>query len=467
MRSNTIKVRVLATLLSLAAVCAFLGFEASLSASHAATKSVTVTFSAGTPGSLDMVSQKVTATSDLAEKYYSAIAENEPADAVSFADVLVAAHIQKYGDSFKSNPTDYLNMSNSEYGTYMTKQFTHTIVGLYYKNDQSTSGVSTETVSDGDRLYAGSYADWNYYDLYSYFDKASYTATAGSKLSVTLKADNWGSALVPTEATLCTASSSGKLTSLKTQTNSKGTASVTFSKAGTYTLSATGKVTYKGWSGSDVTGQIMPPVATVTVKAKTTAATTGSFILAGITNIKTTKATVKWTKVKGADGYMIYMNRCAAEGKTTNLKKVKTIKGNSTLQWTKTGLLKNKTYKWQVVAYKTVSGKQKILAKSFMPHIITAGGKNYCNPKSVTLNKTSLTLKKGKTAKLKATIVKASSKKKLLAATHCARIRWTSSNKKIAAVTSAGKITAKTAGTCTIYAVAASGTRKACKVTVK
>lgn len=486
MRSNTIKVRVLATLLSLAAVFAFLGLEASHNVSHAAAaKSVTVTFSAGIPKSennpaqLDMVNEKIKATSNLAEDYYPDIKENEPANAVSFADVLVAAHIKKYGKSFtKSTCTNYLDMQPGDWGTYMIKQFKHEIVGCYYKNDKSTSNVSTATVAGGDRLYAGSYSDWSWLDLYSYFNKASYTTTAGSKLSVTLKADNWGSAVVPKEATICTANKNGKLTSLKAKTNNKGTATVTFNKAGTYYLSATGTVTYKspyieelrGNSDSNVTAQIMPPVAVVTVKAKPVKKK-ASLILARITNVKETSATVTWTKVNDADGYIISTNRCAPEGKKTKLKTVNTIKGNSTLEWTKTGLLKNKTYKWRVIAYKNSNGKKKTLGKSPIVHIITAGGNNYCNPKSVTLDTIKLTLNATKkSAKLNATIVKAFEKKKLLATTHCKRIRWYSNNNDIATVTAGGKVTAKKngkKGTCKIFAVATNGARNSCEVTVK
>lgn len=488
MRSNTIKVRVLATLLSLAAVFAFLGLEASHNVSHAAAaKSVTVTFSAGIPKSennpaqLDMVNEKIKATSNLAEEYYPDIMEYEPANAVSFADVLVAAHIKKYGNSFsKSTCTKYLDMAN--YGiTWVTKQFTHTNVGCYYKNDKPTSSVSTATVAGGDRLYAGSYEDTdpNWYDLYSYFNKASYTTTAGSKLTVTLKADNGGSAVVPKEATICTANKSGKLTSLKAKTNNKGTATVTFNKAGTYYLSATGTVTYKSPDieelrdnpDSNTTVQIMPPVAVVTVKAKPVKKKTPSFILTRMINVKENSATVTWTKVKDASGYIISTNRCAPKGKETKLKKVNTITNNSTLKWTKTGLLKNKTYKWRVIAYKNSGGKKKTLAKSPIVHIITAGGNNYCNPKSVTLDTIKLTLNATKkSAKLKATIVKPSEKKKLLAKTHCKRIRWYSNNKNIATVTAGGKVTANKngkKGTCKIFAVATNGVRNSCEVTVK
>ena len=147
------------------------------------------------------------------------------------------------------------------------------MAGIYYKNDKATENVSAEKITNGDRLYAGSFPDGDWHAFYSWFNKPAYTATAGSKFSVTLKADSWGTTVVPKEATICTANKSGKLTSLKVKTNSKGTASVTFSKAGTYYLSATGtapmlEAELRSSSDSEPVARLMPPIAVVTVKAK-------------------------------------------------------------------------------------------------------------------------------------------------------------------------------------------------------
>ena len=74
---------------------------------------------------------------------------------------------------------------------------------------------------------------------------------------------------------------------------------------------------------------------------------------------------------------------------------------------------------------------------------------------SIKLNKAKLTIYKGKTATLKATVTGASTKTK-----------WKSSNSSIATVNSKGKITAKKAGTCKITATA-NGKKAICTVTVK
>ena len=73
--------------------------------------------------------------------------------------------------------------------------------------------------------------------------------------------------------------------------------------------------------------------------------------------------------------------------------------------------------------------------------------------KKVSLNKTKLTLTAGKTYKLK---LKNNKKK----------VKWTSSKKSVATVTSKGKVTAKKAGTATITAKVAKKKYK-CKLTVK
>ena len=97
---------------------------------------------------------------------------------------------------------------------------------------------------------------------------------------------------------------------------------------------------------------------------------------------------------------------------------------------------------------------------------MTNGGKS-CNFKSVKTNakKNAVTLKKkGKTFKLGAKAIKADSKKKV--SVH-RKIKYETSNKKIATVDASGKITAKKKGTCYVYAYAQNGVFKKIKVTVK
>jgi uncharacterized protein YjdB len=50
---------------------------------------------------------------------------------------------------------------------------------------------------------------------------------------------------------------------------------------------------------------------------------------------------------------------------------------------------------------------------------------------------------------------------------HAPKLRYVSSNKKIATVSKTGKITAKSKGGCKVYVIAVNGASKAVKVTVK
>ena len=115
------------------------------------------------------------------------------------------------------------------------------------------------------------------------------------------------------------------------------------------------------------------------------------------------------------------------------------------------------------MAYSENAGTRQVNASSKTIHVATSGGK-VGNHKAVKLNKSKITLKKGKSFKLKATAVAANKKKTVKK--HKA-IRFESTNKKIAKVSKNGKITAKKKGTCYVYAYAQNGVCKKIKVTVQ
>ena len=184
----------------------------------------------------------------------------------------------------------------------------------------------------------------------------------------------------------------------------------------------------------------------------------------GIANGKTA-ATISWNNV-GADRYVIYLSRCNHGGKTISLKKVKTVNGK-TLKWKKTKLLKNKSYKFKVVAQKKSNGKYKNIATSMVGHFMTGNvNGSLTNPKAITLKKSAYTLKKGKTATIKATVSKVKSGKKL-GTKHAKTLRYISNNPAVATVSGGGKITAKSQGTAQIYVQTINGIWKVVKVTVK
>lgn len=167
----------------------------------------------------------------------------------------------------------------------------------------------------------------------------------------------------------------------------------------------------------------------------------------------------------------------------TPVSSVKLSKASATINKGKTLTLKatvspksasNKTLTWKSSNKKvaTVSSKGVVKAVNAGTAKITAtandgSGKKYtCTVKvnipvsSVKINKASVELVEGKTATLSATVAPSNASNK--------SVKWSTSNAKVATV-SAGKVTAKSAGTATITAAAADGSGKkaVCKITVK
>lgn len=175
------------------------------------------------------------------------------------------------------------------------------------------------------------------------------------------------------------------------------------------------------------------------------------------TKLKKNSVTVKWNKVKNADGYIVYGAKCGAKSK---YKVLKVVSGKTT-SYTHKKLKKGTYYKYNIVAFKYVNGVKVTLATSKKIHATTLGGK-YGVAKAVKLNKSKVKIKKGKTFKIKASEIKKDKKIKRHRA-----ICYESSNTKIATVNSKGKIKAKKKGKCTIYVYAQNGVYKTVKVTVK
>ena len=161
------------------------------------------------------------------------------------------------------------------------------------------------------------------------------------------------------------------------------------------------------------------------------------------------KISLSWKKLKEADSYIVFGSKCG-----TNMEKIATVKDN---KYVAKKLKKGKYYKYIVVA---VKGKN-VLAISKSAHCVTKGGK-YGNPVKLTVKKTKVTIKKGKTKKIKARL-KVSKKTKW----HISKYRYESSNSKVATVNKKGKIKAKSKGKCSIYVYAQNGIYKRIKITVK
>lgn len=210
--------------------------------------------------------------------------------------------------------------------------------------------------------------------------------------------------------------------------------------------------------------------------------------LTGRASATTSKVTLRWERLKEADGYIIYGNYCNKKNKIYKYKKIKTVsasklKGKKNISYTLTKLAggkkfkKNTFYKFKVIAYKNVrnskTGKieKRMIGKSFQLHTITATKKyKYNNPIGVTVKNTKgktvskVTVKKRKSVYLDATVKMAKNKKLKV---HCEKVRWISTNSKIATVSQGGRIKGKKKGKCYVYALAQNGARKKLKITVK
>lgn len=183
-----------------------------------------------------------------------------------------------------------------------------------------------------------------------------------------------------------------------------------------------------------------------------------------ITTGKTIKVT--WGKVAKADGYDVYMAYCK-KGKYTVVKSVKAAKTLSVTinKLNKKAVNQKDNVKCYVVAYKKVAGKKVTIGKSITGHAVGKKNTTVTDAKKIQIKKSAYSLKKGKTAKIKATIVKKNNKLPLFG--HTAKFRYDTSNKKVATVSKDGKITAKGKGTCYVYIYAVNGCAKKVKVTVK
>ena len=187
-------------------------------------------------------------------------------------------------------------------------------------------------------------------------------------------------------------------------------------------------------------------------------------LMARVTGNTKTSLKLRWNKVKGADGYLIYAKKCASKG---SYKKIKTIKKKGTTSYTQKKLKKGTYYQYKVVAYKTKGNKKYILSTSMPVYATTKGGK-YTNPKSVRITKpdrakkkSEVIIKKGKKVQLKANI-----KKGKQAVKEYRKLSYETSNKKIATVSAKGVIKGVRKGTCYVYIYAQNGVYRKVKVTI-
>ena len=177
---------------------------------------------------------------------------------------------------------------------------------------------------------------------------------------------------------------------------------------------------------------------------------------------------VSWTKMEGVDGYDIFLSKCNVNDKVFKPQLIHTVSGNKSFSWTKSGLKKRIPYKVRVKAWTMKDGKKTYVKSSPIVHAFTSNGsKGYTNAKSVKVKKTKVSMSPGQTSRIKAKVKKVKAGKRLISKLHAPKLRYLSSDPKIASVNGSGKITAKAAGSCTIYVYAPNGVYKKVSVTVQ
>ena len=205
-----------------------------------------------------------------------------------------------------------------------------------------------------------------------------------------------------------------------------------------------------------------------TVKPTVTPKPTKQPVESDVTLLTTMKASGKtgmklsWTKVKDADGYDVFFGRCGSGDYSL----IASVKGSASRSYKVTGLKKARGYKAYVKAWKKVRGVKTYIGKaSPVVHAVTGGyTKKVSNPKTVTVNASRVTLTVGKSSRIRASVKGVKSGRQVLA--HAKVLRYYSGNRNVSTVSSAGKIKATGAGSCTIYVLANNGVRATVKVTV-
>lgn len=185
----------------------------------------------------------------------------------TFFDALIAAHIAYYGDEFTADTAkNYIGISSG----YLTKAFGKSATassfiinkvmpndGIYNEAYHSYTGYASDIaqLKDGDDITFFFYQDLDMWsDWFTWFDKDEYTTTVGESFNVNIKGycamwygfnsiddimSNYAANVA--SADIYVYSENGECVSVG-KTDSNGNATLTFDKAGEYTLYAKGVV---------------------------------------------------------------------------------------------------------------------------------------------------------------------------------------------------------------------------------
>ena len=179
-----------------------------------------------------------------------------------------------------------------------------------------------------------------------------------------------------------------------------------------------------------------------------------------VTRYDDTTHCLNWKAAKDADGYEVYGARCNTKKKSYKAVQI-TAMGPDITMWVCKDLKPNTYYKYIVRAYKMVDGKKVYIARSEYAHLATGGG-TYGVIGALLVHPQEVSLKKNEAFQIKTFKTSGMDKTREHAA-----LRFESTKASVAAVDEKGVITAKKAGSCTIYVFTQNGLYEKVKVTVQ
>ena len=396
---------------------------------------------------------------------------------VNVTDALVALHQDLYGTEFSTRPYDYLDTMYGMEGL-ITKVFqntgSHYTYRINHKNvDFMYAGTTLLSNNDILSIYPSAGSTTSKTEEYLYFTQTALTTVVNTPFTLTLMGLNKEAA----KNEEAYAEEGYTVTLKNAQTNDTLTAISDKNGLLTFIPSVTGIYKVEVVSKDGITA-IAAPYAEITVNtpeptkipAPTATPVPTATPAPTVTPVPTTapkpvskqilmlqlksqknSMVLKWNKIKGADTYKIYGAKCG-----NSYKLLKTVSSKN-LTWTNRKLKKGTHYKYYIVA---ISNGQK-LATSPRTHAVTKGSR-YGYAQKITVNKTALKLRTGKTKRIKASVTNSST----YIRKHVATVRYLSSNPSIATVSKTGVIKAKKKGKCTIYCYTSNGLFKKVKITV-
>ena len=219
-------------------------------------KTATVEYSVFDGGVYTMEPKTITVSSDLSDKYKDEVGYNDKSDEPTILDVLIAAHIDMFGEEF----TDYAPLKASG-SSGITSAFGETTSALSYRLNGATDNGSGVWYNLDTEVKSGDYVDTMFYqDTSGYTDK--YVSLGGRDIKsttgdVTLTATyegfdaNWATVILPAQGLNISVDGVSVGT-----TDENGQITLKLSQCKTYVVTASGEI-----SGS----KIFEPYTRVTV----------------------------------------------------------------------------------------------------------------------------------------------------------------------------------------------------------